>query len=143
LAGARVALLGVAFKPGTDDIRESPALVLAERLAAEGATVIAHDPVVGAAAAAALPSGLRLTGDLAAAVAGADAAVIVTAWPQYAGLLEPGVSGSMSRPLLVDGRNMLDPDAASRAGYEWVGIGRPQPAGDAATGASYPMARAQ
>jgi UDPglucose 6-dehydrogenase len=143
LAGARVALLGVSFKPSTDDIRESPALVLAERLTAEGATVVAHDPVAGAAAASALPEGVPLTGDLAEAVAGADAAVIVTAWPQFGGLLEPGVSASMSRPLLLDGRNMLDPYAAARAGYEWVGIGRPEYAGHAASGLATPMVRAR
>jgi UDPglucose 6-dehydrogenase len=126
LDGARVALLGVAFKPGTDDVRESPAKVLATRLTAEGATVVAHDPVVGCSAGAGLlPDGVKLTSDLEEAVAGADAAVVVTAWPQYRGLLEPGMAGTMSRPLLVDGRNMLDPAAASRAGYEWVGIGRP------------------
>jgi UDPglucose 6-dehydrogenase len=143
LAGARVALLGISFKPGTDDVRESPALVLAERLTAEGASVVAHDPVAGAAAARVLPEGVRLTRDLAEAVAGADAAVIVTAWPQYGGLLEPGMSASMSRPLLVDGRNMLDPCAAAHAGYEWVGIGRPESAGDSAADVTYPMVRAQ
>ena len=130
LAGARVALLGVAFKPGTDDVRESPALVLAERLTVEGASVVAHDPVVGAAGRRLLPAGVALTRDLGKAVAGADAALIVTAWPQYRGLLDPGVSASMTRPLLIDGRNMLDPYAAARAGYEWVGIGRPEYAGD-------------
>ena len=142
LAGARVALLGVSFKPGTDDIRESPALVLAERLTAEGATVVAHDPVAGAAGARALPDGVALTNDLAAAVDAADAAVIVTAWPQYRRLLEPGMSATMARSLLVDGRNLLDPCAAARAGYEWVGIGRPQYAGAPEPGV-YPLARAR
>jgi UDPglucose 6-dehydrogenase len=141
LAGARVALLGVSFKPWTDDVRESPTLVLAERLTAEGALVVAHDPVVGAAAARVLPDGVGLARDLAEAVDGADAAVIVTAWPQYGGLLEPGVSATMARPLLVDGRNMLDPYAAARAGYEWVGIGRPEHAHDSAAGVDHPLVR--
>ena len=143
LAGARVALLGVSFKPWTDDVRESPALVLAERLTAEGAVVVAHDPVVGTAAATVLPDGVGLARDLAEAVDGADAAVIVTAWPQYRGLLEPGVSATMARPLLVDGRNMLDPYAAARAGYEWVGIGRPGHSHDSAAGLGHPMVRAR
>ena len=143
LAGARVALLGVSFKPWTDDVRESPALVLAERLTAEGAVVVAHDPVVGTAAATVLPDGVGLARDLAEAVDGADAAVIVTAWPQYGGLLEPGVSATMARPLLVDGRNMLDPYAAARAGYEWVGIGRPGHSHDSAAGLGHPMVRAR
>jgi len=143
LADARVALLGVSFKPGTDDVRESPTLVLAERLRAEGATVVAHDPVVSAAAGRLLPDGVVLTRDLAAAVDGADAAVIVTAWPQYRGLLDAGLCATMARPLLIDGRNMLDPYAAARAGYEWVGIGRPQLVTEPERRATYPMARAQ
>ncbi len=69
--------------------------------------------------------------------------MIVTAWPQYRGLLEPGLCASMARPLLIDGRNMLDPYAAARAGYEWVGIGRPQYAAEPEAGLPYPMARAQ
>ncbi|HET7350975.1 MAG TPA: UDP-glucose/GDP-mannose dehydrogenase family protein [Marmoricola sp.] len=141
LAGARIALLGVAFKPWTDDTRESPALVLAERLIAEGATVAAHDPVADAARA--LPDEVDVVDDLADAVSGADAAVIVTAWPEYGGLLEPGTSNSMARPLLVDGRNMLDPQAAATAGYEWVGIGRPEYVGHVTSEPTYQMARAQ
>lgn len=131
LAGARVALLGVSFKPGTDDVRESPALVLADRLTAEGAVVRAHDPCAGEEAARRLPRGVDLSRDLHDVLAGADAAVVVTAWPDYRALLDPEVAASMARPLLVDGRNMLDPVAAARAGYEWVGIGRPQYAADA------------
>jgi UDPglucose 6-dehydrogenase len=61
-------------------------------------------------------------------VRGADAAVIATEWPDYAALLDPGIAASMARPLVVDGRNMLDPAAARRAGFEWGGIGRPAPA---------------
>ncbi len=140
LAGARIALLGVAFKPWTDDTRESPALVLAERLIAEGATVVAHDPVADATRA--LTDEVEVVDDMAAAVRGADAVVIVTAWPEYGGLLEPGTSASMARPLLVDGRNMLDPRAAATAGYEWVGIGRPEYAGHV-TELDFQMARAQ
>ena len=132
LAGARVALLGVSFKPGTDDVRESPALVLADRLTAEGAVVRAHDPCAGEAAARRLPRGVRLSRDLREVLSGADAAVVVTAWPDYGALLDPGMPAAMARPLLVDGRNMLDPVAAARAGYEWVGIGRPQYAADVA-----------
>ena len=112
-------------------MRESPTLVLAERLTAEGATVVAHDPVVGAAAGRVLPDGVVLTRDLAEAVGGADAAVIVTAWPQYRGLLEPGLSATMARPLLVDGtQHARTRTPRPRAGYEWVGIGAPQYAGE-------------
>jgi UDPglucose 6-dehydrogenase len=125
LAGRRVALLGLAFKPGTDDVREATSLVLAARLAAEGVDLVVHDPVVGPGVTALLPFGTRRAATAAEAVRGADAAVIVTEWPEYAGLLDAGTAASMARPLLVDGRNLLDPAAAAAAGYEWTGIGRP------------------
>jgi UDPglucose 6-dehydrogenase len=124
LAGRRVALLGLTFKPGTDDVREATSLVLAARLAAEGVDLVVHDPAAGPGVAALLPFGTRRAGTAADAVKGADAAVIVTEWPEYRSLLDPGVSASMARPVLVDGRNMLDPAAAVRAGYAWTGIGR-------------------
>ncbi|MCB0994031.1 MAG: UDP-glucose/GDP-mannose dehydrogenase family protein [Acidimicrobiales bacterium] len=125
LHGARVALLGLSFKPGTDDLREASSLVLAQRLVAEGAHLVVHDPVVGAAADTLLPAGTERAASLAEALVGADAAIVVTEWPEYIGLLEPGMADRMQRPLLVDGRNLLDPAAAAAAGYEWVGIGRP------------------
>ncbi len=128
LVGARVALLGLAFKPGTDDTRESTGLVLAARLAAEGVDLVVHDPAVGPAVRERLPLRTRRAATAAGAVVGADAAVIVTEWPEYAALLEPGIAASMARPLLVDGRNMLDPAAAAAAGYTWVGVGRPSAA---------------
>jgi UDPglucose 6-dehydrogenase len=127
LTGATVALLGLAFKPNTDDVRESPAFVLASRLVAEGACVVAHDPVAAERAAALLPPEVVLAGTVADAVAGADAAVIVTDWPSFAtALLAPGVAATMRRPLLLDGRNLLEPAAARAAGFEWIGTGRPQ-----------------
>ncbi len=133
LAGKRIALLGLAFKPGTDDLREATSLVLAARLASEGADLVVQDPVAGAAVRLMLPAGVKRVATVASAVRGADAAVIVTAWPQYRALLEPGTSGLMARPLLVDGRNMLDPSDAALAGYEWVGVGRPTYAGEPAS----------
>ncbi|MEZ5412665.1 MAG: nucleotide sugar dehydrogenase, partial [Acidimicrobiales bacterium] len=125
LQGARIALLGLAFKPGTDDLREASSLVLAARLAAEGATLVVHDPVVGDQVLDALPPGTVKVERAADALAGADAAIVVTEWPEYLDLVHPELASSMARPLLVDGRNLIDPEAAATAGFEWVGIGRP------------------
>ena len=128
LDGKRIALLGLAFKPGTDDMREAPSIVLANRLVAEGVDVVVHDPVVGQRAARLLPPSTVHAVDLDDALTDADAAVIVTEWPEYRQLCTRQKSGLMRRPLVIDGRNMLDPDSATEAGFEWVGIGRRGPA---------------
>ena len=125
LAGRRIALLGLSFKPGTDDMREAPSLVLAARLIAEGARLVAHDPVSNAAAKSLLPQGVELAETWQDAITGADAALIITDWPEYLGLTDADTSALMATPLLIDGRNLLDPSAASSSGYEWVGVGRP------------------
>jgi UDPglucose 6-dehydrogenase len=121
LRGTKVALLGLAFKPNTDDMREAPAIVLASRLIAEGAEVRGWDPV--AEAGQAMPS-LRQCETPLEAVAGADAAVIVTEWPQLAEEDWPALAAAMRRPLLLDGRNFLDPEEARRAGFLYEGMGR-------------------
>ncbi len=125
LAGRRVAMLGLAFKPGTGDLREASSLVLAQRLAAEGVELVVHDPVVGDEAHGYLPPTAVRADSLASAISGAEAAIIVTEWAEYRALLDDGMSHRMVRPLIIDGRNLLDPGAASAAGFEWVGIGRP------------------
>ena len=127
LQGKRVALLGLAFKPGTDDMREAPSLVLASRLLAEGAEVRAWDPVADARE---LIHGADFCDSYADAVRDADAAVIVTAWPELAELATAEIRDSMRRPLIVDGRNLLDPAAARGAGFVYEGIGRPMSPAD-------------
>jgi UDPglucose 6-dehydrogenase len=122
LAGRRVALLGLAFKPNTDDMREAPSIVLAARLLAEGAEVRGWDPV---ASGDALPAGVEVVGSVLEAVRGADAAVVVTEWPELRGLASDEVRAAMATPLIVDGRNLLDPDAVRAAGFSYEGIGRP------------------
>jgi UDPglucose 6-dehydrogenase len=122
LADRCIALLGLAFKPGTDDLRDAPSLVLASRLLAEGAEVRAWDPVADAGH---LLSGVTFCDSYLEAVQGADAAVIVTEWPELVGLLAPGVRDAMRNPLIVDGRNLLDPAAARAAGFRYEGVGRP------------------
>jgi UDPglucose 6-dehydrogenase len=124
LVGKRVALLGLAFKPDTDDMREASSLVLAARLEGEGATVTAFDPVAQRAAGELLPS-VEMAGSAMEALEGADAAVLVTEWPDFAGLDWAEVAKRMANPLLVDGRNFLDPDAVRSAGIVYEGIGRP------------------
>jgi UDPglucose 6-dehydrogenase len=121
LRGKKVALLGLAFKPGTDDMREAPSLVLAGRLLAEGAHVSAWDPVADGR--------LHLDGvDIAAsaleALDGADAAVLVTEWPELRQLDWAEAGARMRMRVLIDGRNMLDADAMRAAGFEYEGIGR-------------------
>ena len=122
LRGKTIALLGLAFKPNTDDMREAPSRVIAYRLLAEGATVRAWDPV-------ARPedfTGIELSDTVLDAVRDADAAVIVTEWPELATLASPEVRDAMARPLIIDGRNLLDPEATQAAGFAYEGIGRPR-----------------
>src|SRR5215471_13324313 len=122
LTGRRVALLGLAFKPNTDDMREAPSIVLAARLLAEGAEVRGWDPVADGAA---LPGGVEVVGSVLEAVGGADAAVIVTEWPELRDLARDDVRAAMANPLIVDGRNLLDPAQARAAGFVYEAIGRP------------------
>ncbi len=123
LAGRRVALLGLAFKPNTDDMREASSLVLAARLQADGAQIAAYDPVAEEQARA-LMSGIEFAGDPIAALRGADATVLVTEWPQFLELDWDEVAGAMSGTLIVDGRNALDAAAVRAAGLVYEGIGR-------------------
>ena len=124
-----IAVLGLAFKPGTDDLRDAPSLVLSSRLLAEGANVRAWDPVADAGH---LLHGVTFCDSYLEAVQGADAAVIVTEWPELVGLLSPEVRHAMSNPLIVDGRNLLDPGAARAAGFAYEGVGRPSASSEAA-----------
>jgi len=124
LDGKRVALLGLAFKPDTDDMREASSLVLAARLQGEGAEVTAFDPVVAARAGELLP-GVQMRPSAMEALDGADAAVLVTEWPEFADLDWSEAATRMKTPLMVDGRNFLDDDALVAAGFAYEGIGRP------------------
>src|SRR5919198_380858 len=128
LHGKTVALLGLAFKANTDDMREAPSIVLASRLLAEGAIVRAWDPVADGGK---LPRGVDVAGSVLEAVRGADAAVIVTEWDELRGLASDEVREAMAHPLIVDGRNLLDPDEARRAGFVYEGIGRAADAAEA------------
>jgi UDPglucose 6-dehydrogenase len=140
LRGKTVALLGLAFKPNTDDMREAPSLVLASRLLAEGAEVRAWDPVVDAHD---LLQGVQFCDSFLEAVTGADAAVIVTEWSQLLELPTQEVYDAMACPLIVDGRNMLDPETVRAVGFAYEAIGRPGSPFDALPQTAEPPAAAE
>jgi UDPglucose 6-dehydrogenase len=124
LVGKEVALLGVAFKPDTDDIREATSLVLSGRLQGEGAHVRVYDPVAALSANSML-GGARICNSALEAIDGADAVVLVTEWPEFGELDWTGeVKARMRVPLVVDGRNFLDRDGLVEAGFTYEGIGR-------------------
>jgi UDPglucose 6-dehydrogenase len=122
LRDKRIALLGLAFKPGTDDMREAPSLVLAGRLLSEGAEVRAWDPVADGAIHL---HGVEIADSALAALDGADAAVVVTEWPELRELDWAEAGTRMRNRLVVDGRNLLDAVRLRALGFEYEGIGRP------------------
>lgn len=137
LSGTVIAVWGLAFKAGTDDLRNSPAVEVAQRLARDGATVQAYDPTVPvpdgetsvAVRGAELTPGdgvgsLRAFGDAVAACEGASTLVVLTEWDQFRWLDFDAVRQAMQRPSVVDARNLLDPSQVRRFGFEYVGIGR-------------------
>jgi UDPglucose 6-dehydrogenase len=120
LRGKRIALLGLAFKPNTDDTREAPAFVLAGRLLAEGADVVAWDPIATADGL----HGVRQVASVADAARDADAVVLVTEWPELADVDWSAVGETMRSRVFVDGRNMLDPESMREGGFRYAAIGR-------------------
>jgi len=124
LAGKKVTLLGLAFKAETDDMREASSLVLASRLQGEGAEVRAYDPVAEGRARELLPN-VEMYASPEEALEGADAAVLVTEWQQFAELDWASVRERMANALVVDGRNFLDAEGLRKAGFAYEGIGRP------------------
>jgi UDPglucose 6-dehydrogenase len=123
LVGKTVTLLGLAFKANTDDMREASSLVLSARLQADGAKVRAYDPIAEAEARK-LMGGVEFADDALGAVAGADACVIVTEWPEFAELDWSAAAERMAGRLVIDGRNFVDADAVRAAGFIYEGIGR-------------------
>jgi UDPglucose 6-dehydrogenase len=124
LAGKRFALWGLAFKPRTDDVREAPAIVIAEGLLAAGAEVVGHDPEAIHTMRAVLGDRIRYAEDPYAAVQGADALVLCTEWNEYRGADLDRVKAAMRTPVVFDGRNVFDPARLRTLGFEYAGIGR-------------------
>jgi UDPglucose 6-dehydrogenase len=123
LVGANITLLGLAFKPNTDDMREASSLVLSARLQADGAKVRVYDPVAEHEARKLIP-GAHFAADALEAVEGADAVVLVTEWDEFRALDWVAAAERMAGTLVIDGRNALDPAAVRAAGLTYEGIGR-------------------
>jgi len=124
LEDKRVALLGLSFKPGTDDVRFSPALALARRLLSEGANVVGYDPKASSNAKEEVPA-LDVAPDAYEAAAGAHCVVLCTDWPEFRTLDLDLLRDTMANPLIVDGRNLFDPEAVDAAGFDYYPTGRP------------------
>ena len=123
LVGRTICLLGLAFKPNTDDMREASSLVLTARLQADGAKVRVYDPVAEHEARTLIP-GVHFASDALDAADGADAVVLVTEWEEFVALDWAQVAGRMAGKLVLDGRNALDVGAIRAAGLTYEGIGR-------------------
>ena len=123
-AGATIAVWGLTFKANTDDRRDSPSLQIAHRLADLGATVQAFDPTVHAETDVPDLHGLQLRADPYEAAAGARVLVVLTEWDEFRWLDFARVLAAMSEPNIVDARNLLDPAAVRRMGFQYTGIGR-------------------
>ncbi|MEK0085809.1 UDP-glucose dehydrogenase family protein [Benzoatithermus flavus] len=128
VAGKTIAILGVTFKPNTDDMRESPSLVIVPALQAEGAVIRAYDPEGMREAAKLLPD-VGWCQDSYHALEGADAAVILTEWNEFRGLDLDRARSLMRQPLIVDLRNIFDPAQVAKAGFAYTSVGRPVAAG--------------
>jgi UDPglucose 6-dehydrogenase len=124
LEGKRIALLGLAFKPGTDDMRHAPSIDIASRLQELGAHVTAHDPVAMENATPMLP-GVEMVDNPYEAVVDADAVAVLTEWPEYLNMNWQRVKELMSASIVVDGRNCLDSDSITEVGLDYWSVGRP------------------
>jgi UDPglucose 6-dehydrogenase len=125
LQGQRVGVLGLAFKADTDDMRDAPALTIVPQLIAEGAELTAYDPAAGKQAREFLPD-LRLVGTVAEAARGADAVLVLTEWSAFRSVPWRSLAPAMRRPLMIDLRNIYEPDEMVRQGFEYVSLGRPE-----------------
>ncbi|MEI8144626.1 MAG: UDP-glucose/GDP-mannose dehydrogenase family protein [Alphaproteobacteria bacterium] len=128
VAGRTIAVLGLAFKAGTDDMRSAPSLTILPGLVRLGARIVAYDPEAMDAARPLLPEPeVTMAGSAMDAARGADLAVILTEWPEFASMDFESLVANLNAPTLVDLRNIVDRDAAARAGLTLIGIGKPAP----------------
>jgi len=124
LRGKRLGVLGLAFKGGTDDIRESPALSLVESLLQEGCQIAAYDPAAQARARAVLGASVSFASDPYEAACGADALLILTEWDEFATLDLDRLQRQLKYPIVIDGRNLYDPDSMAARGFAYYSVGR-------------------
>ena len=125
LRGKRLAVLGLAFKGGTDDIRESPAILLVQTLLQEGCRISAYDPAAQERAREVLNSQVEFAESPYDAARGADALLILTEWDEFAALDLPRLHNQMKYPIVIDGRNLYDPESMAALGFTYHSIGRP------------------
>jgi UDPglucose 6-dehydrogenase len=126
LAGKTVAMLGLSFKPNTDDVRDAPALRIAKRLLAAGCAVHAFDPVAMPSAQKALP-GLKLGASAYEVCAGADAVLVVTEWNEFRRLDLERIKSLLKAPVFIDMKNIYQPERMTALGFRYLGVGRPAP----------------
>jgi UDPglucose 6-dehydrogenase len=124
LDGKRIGMLGLSFKPNTDDLREAPSIDVARDLLADGAQVVAYDPVAGEHAAELVP-GLEVAGKAVAVAEGAHALVVMTEWQEFHELDPADLRARMAYPILIDARNAMDAEAFAAEGFTVAGVGRP------------------
>ena len=124
LTGKRIGVLGLAFKPETDDLRDAPAIDVVSGLIAEGAEVVAYDPVAGEQALRHLPE-MKLAGEPLDCAEGTHALVVLTEWAEFTKLDPAQLRSRMAYPIIVDARNCLDAKAYAAAGFTVIGVGRP------------------
>jgi UDPglucose 6-dehydrogenase len=125
LRGKRLGVLGLAFKGGTDDIRESPAILLVQTLLQEGCQIAAYDPAAQQRAREVLNSTVKYASDAYEAARGADALLILTEWDEFASLDLDRLHQQLKYPIVIDGRNLYDPEAMAAHGFTYYSVGRP------------------
>jgi len=125
LRGKRLAVLGLAFKGGTDDVRESPAMLLTQTLLQEGCRISAYDPAAKARAQEVLNSQIEFADNPYDAARNADALLILTEWEEFAALDWDRLRDQLSDPIVIDGRNLYDPETMAALGFTYYSIGRP------------------
>jgi len=126
LRGKRVALLGLSFKPGTDDVREAPSLEIIDHLKRAGANVVAYDPAAIPNARKLLGRRVRFASSARECLHGADVCIVVTEWEEFKALTPEMLKSEMKRPVLVDGRRMYDPERFAGVAYAAIGLGTEQ-----------------
>lgn len=129
LSRVRIGLLGLTFKAGTDDVRDSPALAVAALLRQAGADLTAYDPRLRSDSTSVNLAGTTVVDDPVLAAKDAEALVVLTEWPEFRSLDWARLAAEVTRPIIIDTRNLLDPDVLARAGFSWVGLGRHAPNG--------------
>jgi UDPglucose 6-dehydrogenase len=125
LRGKRLGVLGLAFKGGTDDIRESPAILLVQSLLQEGCQIAAYDPAATARAREVLNPSTEFVNDPYEAARDADALLILTEWEEFAALDLDRIFKQLKYPIVIDGRNLYDPDTMAARGFTYYSVGRP------------------